>query len=80
MIFLLTLIMTIYWLIKSQYKLGIALIGLATINHYLGIEDDTEDLDISMMVFTITKIISPILLPMIKSIGELDLDKYITKA
>lgn len=63
-------------MIKSQYKIGISLIGLATLHHYLGTEkeDDIEDLDMSKVVYDTTKIISPIFLPMIKSVGELSLD------
>ncbi|ASN06359.1 hypothetical protein [Virgibacillus necropolis] len=49
-------------LIKSQYKLGMAQIGLATTQQYLGIEKEA-DIDISKEVYTITKIISPIPLP-----------------
>lgn len=61
--------------IKSQYKYGMALIGLSVIQYLNNVEEyeNEEETDISKLVYDVTKIISPIFIPMIKSLGEINI-------
>lgn len=60
-------------LLKAQYKYGMVLLGLALIREF---EDKKEDDEIGMpmvdRIFQITKAVSPMLLPMISSLSELE--------
>jgi hypothetical protein len=66
-------------IIKSQYKFGMALVGLATIQYYLNKDNKNEgntdeDRDISEIVYEHTKILSPIFIPMIYSVGGIGVE------
>lgn len=55
-------------LTKQQYKYAMVLIGLAVIKHS---ESNEDDEDSTVKVAEISKILSPILLPMIDNLGDL---------
>ncbi|MEC2158012.1 hypothetical protein [Virgibacillus halodenitrificans] len=57
-------------LIKNKYKYGMVLIGLGIINN-TNMEDEDENEDQTDKVEEFTKMISPMLLPMIENLGEL---------
>lgn len=67
-------------LLKARYSYGMVLIGLAllhqTTNHS---EEETAanepERDIPKFVYDVTKAISPVLLPMISELGELDIEE-----
>jgi len=61
-------------LLKAQYKYGMVLLGLALIKEFEEREDDNNDDQESMLdkIYNITKAISPMLLPMISALSELE--------
>ncbi|MUV38760.1 hypothetical protein JNUCC1_02631 [Lentibacillus sp. JNUCC-1] len=61
--------------VQSQYKYGMALLGLAVIQHYLNKEDEKdEEFDISEAVYEYTKVISSVFIPMIQSVGGIGVE------
>lgn len=62
-------------LVKSQYKFGMSLVGLSIIQYYNTQEENkegaAEEIDISDKVYEITKILSPVFIPMIASMEEM---------
>ncbi|MCD8502988.1 MAG: hypothetical protein LRY71_16715 [Bacillaceae bacterium] len=63
-------------LIKSQFKFGMSLIGLAVIQNYTHLEleeNENEEIDPTEKVYEITKMLSPIFIPMINSLSELNI-------
>ena len=64
-------------LLEARYKYGMALIGLALLHEGAAAEKANEDVeeDVFQKILDITKMISPILLPMISSLGSLELDE-----
>lgn len=63
-------------LLKARYKYSMVLIGLSIIN-YCKTQADEKDVDVEDLVSKTTSIISPILLPMIDSMSELDINELI---
>jgi len=64
-------------LIIARYKYGMVLVGIALLKDYSIdknriIEEQNEEKDISSIIRYVTKVLSPILLPMIDSLGSLD--------
>jgi len=61
-------------LLKAQYKYGMVLLGLALIKEFEERENDGNDDQEPIVdrIYTITKAISPMLLPMISSLSELE--------
>lgn len=51
-----------------------ALIGMSVISYYKNKETDTEDFDLSAEVKRISTMISPVLIPMLESMADLDID------
>ena len=68
-------------LVDARYKYGMVLIGLAVIRDYEENETPSEetDIDVSKRVREISKVLSPFLLPMIASLGELEIDEIETE-
>lgn len=65
-------------LVRARFKFGMVLIGLALIKQDIEKHKDNSELDsetIEDKVEDFTKAIAPILLPMIDSLGTLDLDE-----
>ena len=56
-------------LLEAQYKYGMVLIGLALLKEFENDNKDEENIYNNILV--ITRAISPFLLPMISSLGEL---------
>jgi len=70
-------------LLNSRYKYGMVLIGIALLNESRSKKEenlDSEDSeDIFSKIIYVTKVISPILLPMISSLGgDLEIEKNLT--
>ncbi|NLJ40252.1 MAG: hypothetical protein GX352_01360 [Clostridiales bacterium] len=63
-------------LIKARYKYSMVLIGLSILNYYKDNrkqDEQDDDFDIESQIKDITAMVSPIILPMIQSMGELDI-------
>lgn len=61
-------------LITARYKYGMVLVALGVINYYKQHPVDDEDFCMGDMVKNTTAMVSPILLPMIESLGGLDIE------
>lgn len=63
-------------LLEARFKYGMVLVGLMTLNAFENnkmIEEQEEDGSIFDRIYFFTKAISPVLLPMISSLGDLEL-------
>jgi len=58
--------------LKAKYKFGMALIGLGLLNSE---EEQDEEVDVAQRIASFSKAISPIILPMLESLGALDLEE-----
>jgi len=64
--------------IKAQFKFGMALIGLSIIQSlYMNDKAEADSIDINNQVYETTKMISPIFIPMLKSLSSLREEKQI---
>lgn len=66
-------------ILEARYKYGMVLIGIALLNDNLiaaaeGSEENTETPNVYESIEYVTRVISPILLPMISSLGELQVE------
>ena len=59
-------------IMKAQYKYSNVLIGMSVLNYYK--REPNEDVDIEEQIRTISSVLSPILLPMINTLGNLSID------
>ncbi|MCJ2562693.1 MAG: hypothetical protein LN417_01215, partial [Candidatus Thermoplasmatota archaeon] len=59
-------------LLEAQYKYGVVLVGLAILNEYEKAEDKDEEEDVYENIRFVTQAISPFLLPMISSLGDIE--------
>lgn len=59
--------------IHAKYKFGLVLIGLALLNDYEQKSNMEDGENIYTMIYSISKAISPIIIPMIDSLGALEL-------
>ena len=64
-------------LLDARYKYGMVLIGIALLKDFEASSDETngEEKDIFSKIDYVTKAVSPILLPMIDSLGDLEVDE-----
>lgn len=61
-------------ILMSKYKFGLVLIGLALLNSENNESlDENEDKDIFQEIEKITKLLSPIIIPMIENLSEIDI-------
>ncbi len=66
--------------IVAKYKFGLVLIGIALLQ-YDGLDQknsESKDEDIFETIFKITKALSPIIIPMIDSLGAIELEDIIS--
>lgn len=63
-------------LIEARYKYGIVLIGLCILNQYTKTKEanQIDESEVYNEISKITKAISPVLLPLIETLGELKID------
>ena len=62
-------------LVQAKYKFGMVLVGLALINEYSKIDNSEEEIDIPATVYKISKGLSAIIIPMIDSLGKMEIDE-----
>ena len=60
-------------LIKSRFTYSMAIIAMSIIGYYKNRQEDDEDVDIEEQVAEITTMISPVLIPMIEAMADLDI-------
>jgi hypothetical protein len=59
-------------LMKAKYKYSMVLIGMSIINYYITNPELDEELDIEEQVKVTTSILSPVILPIINNLGDLN--------
>lgn len=67
--------------VEAKYKFGIVLIGIALLNDFQSNTKDSEreeDSDPLQIVYDTTKAISPIIIPMIDSLGAIEMDSIVS--
>jgi hypothetical protein len=63
-------------LLESQYRYGMVLLGISLLREFEGkAETSEEEVSVYDQISSITKAISPVLLPMISSLGELNIEE-----
>ncbi|OGD83583.1 hypothetical protein A2572_04770 [Candidatus Collierbacteria bacterium RIFOXYD1_FULL_40_9] len=64
-------------LIESQFKFGMVLLGLSCINSFEKTEKETEESGGSIFdkISAFAKAVSPVLIPMISNLGELEIEE-----
>jgi hypothetical protein len=67
-------------IISAQYKFGMVLIGMALLKEFEKNEKKEENGNIYQEISAITQAISPFLLPMISSLGELEVSARVIVA
>ena len=60
-------------LTKSRFTYSMAIIAMSIIGYYKNRQEDDEDVDIEEQVAEITTMISPVLIPMIEAMADLDI-------
>ena len=65
-------------LLEARYKYGLVLVGIALLKELVktpqdGCSDDDNGSDLFSQIARVTKMISPVLLPMIDGLGDLEL-------
>ncbi|NLC26744.1 MAG: hypothetical protein GX777_09020 [Fastidiosipila sp.] len=74
-----------YKLTNAKYKYSMALIALSIESYYKSQNDDVDDvddgikIDVTEAVDKITKIVSPILIPMVESMSGLEEDMQVSE-
>lgn len=63
-------------LLEARFKYGMVLLGISLLEHFEKKEIETQRNGLSIYdeIFSVSKAVSPILLPMISSLGDLELD------
>lgn len=61
-------------LTKARYTYSMALIGMSIISYYKNNASETEDTDVPTVVKRISAMISPVLIPMLESMADLEID------
>ena len=61
-------------LTKARYTYSMALIGMSIISYYKNHPDKCEDTDVPATVKLLSEMISPILIPMLESMADLEID------
>jgi hypothetical protein len=68
--------------VQAKYKFGLVLVGLALLNENNSKQDKTEELDESDTIFTtiqrVSKAVSPVIIPMIDTLGALETQDIIS--
>lgn len=67
-------------LTKARYTYSMALIGMSIISYYKNKSAESEETDIPAEVKRISSMISPVLIPMLESMAELEIDEVSTAA
>ena len=62
-------------LTKARYTYSMALIGMSIISYYRNNADKYEDTDVPATVKLMSEMISPVLIPMLESMADLEIDK-----
>ena len=61
-------------LTKARYTYSMALIGMSIISYYKNHADNCENTDVPATVKLLSEMISPILIPMLESMADLEID------
>ena len=62
-------------LFEARYKYALVLIGLSILKEYNDKKNDKEENNVFDKIIEFSKIVSPVLLPMIATLGDLNLDE-----
>ena len=63
-------------LTKARYTYSMTLVAMSVVSYYKNNKKDNEDVDVESQVAIITTMISPVLIPMLESMANLDISSY----